>query len=724
MLSQSLINNSICRAIARQMIFFLDGDLMNITIHHYIPGRIRLHYDKSAYTQKQAVLAASLIAVQEGVTDIDVNPHVGSFLVLFDEHILSQKQLLSLFKALGKKYLNDDNLLQAVRDVPEQQSIFGVIVQRLAVHYMKQWFLPLPIRRLIMLSHVIPRVIKALYSSLTGTFFNTDLLDAAALTAAVLTGDHQTASNINMLLSMGEDIEEITKRQSYDNLARQLLSMDDKVHKVDGDTETEVSLNVIKPGDTVVFRTGSQICVDGIVDRGEALVNQAGITGESLPVEKKPGAPVFAGTMLSEGELFVTVKSVGNDTKVNNIITMIDNSQNLKAQAQKRSEDLAQKIVPLNFLLTAVTWLLTRNVTKTMSTLMVDYSCALKLSAPISVLSAMQEAAKNGISVKGGKYLEAAAKADTVIFDKTGTLTYAAPTVNKIYAFDGFNEQQMLTLAACLEEHFPHPLGRAVVEAAKQDNLIHPEYHTKVEYIVAHGIASTIDGKKTCIGSAHFIFDDESIPYTDDVKRIQTEEAQIGNSLLYMAYDGKLVGIIGIGDPVRDDAPNAIAELKRLGVEQTIMITGDTVGAAKKIAAQAGIDKYYAQALPEDKVRYVSDEKSAGRTVIMIGDGINDAPALSAADVGISVDGASAIAGDTADINLSRDGLNSLVTTVRLGQGLLSKMESNSRFIIGVNSLLLFGGILGVIPPTLAAVLHNSCTIGISVTSMRPILTK
>ena len=403
---------------------------------------------------------------------------------------------------------------------------------------------------------------------------------------------------------------------------------------------------------------------------------------------------------------------------------MIDNSQNLKAQAQKRSEDLAQKIVPLNFLLTAVTWLLTRNVTKTMSTLMVDYSCALKLSAPISVLSAMQEAAKNGISVKGGKYLEAAAKADTVIFDKTGTLTYAAPTVNKIYAFDGFNEQQMLTLAACLEEHFPHPLGRAVVEAAKQDNLIHPEYHTKVEYIVAHGIASTIDGKKTCIGSAHFIFDDEGIPYTDDVKRIQTEEAQIGNSLLYMAYDGKLVGIIGIGDPVRDDAPNAIAELKRLGVEQTIMITGDTVGAAKKIAAQAGIDKYYAQAMPEDKVRYVSDEKSAGRTVIMIGDGINDAPALSAADVGISVDGASAIAGDTADINLSRDGLNSLVTTVRLGQGLLSKMESNSRFIIGVNSLLLFGGILGVIPPTLAAVLHNSCTIGISVTSMRPILTK
>ncbi len=695
---------------------------MNIKIHHYIHGRMRLHYDKSEYSAKQTVLAASLIAVQEGVTDIDVNHTVGSFLVLFDENILTQNELINLFKALDSKYLNDDNLLNAVRDVPERQSIFGVIAQRLAIHYMKKWFLPLPVRQIIMLWNVVPRIMKAIYHSLTDSFFNTDLLDAAALTAAILTGDNQTASNINMLLSMGEDIEEITKRQSYDNLAQQLLSLDDKIQKVDGDNETTVSLNTVKSGDLVVFRTGSQITVDGIVERGEGLVNQAGITGESLPVEKKSGTPVFAGTIVSEGELFVTVKSVGNDTKVNNIITMIDNSVNLKAMAQKRSEEFAQKIVPFNFILTGLTWLFTRNMTKTLSTLMVDYSCALKLSAPISVLSAMQEAAKYGISVKGGKYLETAAKADTVIFDKTGTLTYASPIVNKIYAFDGFNEKQMLSLAACLEEHFPHPLGRAVVEAAKKDNLIHPEYHTKVEYIVAHGIASTIDGKKTCIGSAHFIFEDEQIPFTDEVRKIQDEEAEIGNSLLYMAYDGKLVGIIGIGDPVRDDAPAAIAELKHLGVRQTIMITGDTIGAAKKIAGQVGIDKYYAQALPEDKVRYVTDEKQAGHSVIMIGDGINDAPALSAADVGISVDGASPIAGDTADINLSQNGLNSLVTTVRLGQGLLHKMESNSRIIIGINSILLFGGILGFIPPTLAAVLHNSCTIGISVTSMREIL--
>ena len=695
---------------------------MNIKIHHYIPGRIRLHYSKSEYSAKQAVLAASLIAVQEGVTDIDVNHTVGSLLVIFDENILTRNELLNLFKALGDKYLADETLLEAVADVPEQQSIFGVIAQRLAFHYLKKWFLPLPVRQAILLWNVIPRIVKAVYHSLTDSFFNTDLLDAAALTAAILTGDNQTASNINMLLSMGEDIEEITKRQSYNNLARQLLSMDDKVQKVDGDNEATVSLNTIKPGDLVVFRTGSQISVDGIVERGEGLVNQAGITGESLPVEKKCGAPVFAGTIVSEGELFITVKSVGNDTKVNNIITMIDNSVGLKAMAQKRSEEFAQKIVPFNFILTAAVWLFTRDITKTISTLMVDYSCALKLSAPISVLSAMQEAAKLGISVKGGVYLETTAKADTVIFDKTGTLTYASPTVNKLYAFDGFNEKQMLTLAACLEEHFPHPLGRAVVEAAKKDNLIHPEYHTKVEYIVAHGIASTIDGKRTCIGSAHFIFDDEKIPFSDEVQKIQEAEADIGNSLLYMAYDGKLIGILGIGDPIREDAPAAIAELKRLGVKQTIMITGDTIGAAKKIATQVGIDKYFAQALPEDKVHYVEDERSAGHKVIMIGDGINDAPALSAADVGISVDGASPIAGDTADINLSRGGLDSLVTTVRLGQGLLSKIENNSRIIIAVNSMLLLGGILGIVPPTLAAVLHNSCTIGISVTSMRPVL--
>ncbi len=697
---------------------------MNVKEHHYIPGRIRLHYNTREYSSKQAILATTLIAVQEGVLDVDVNPNVGSFLIVYDEKKLSKKEILNLFKALTNKYLKDKNLLNAVQDIPEEESIFGVIAETLAIHYLKKFFLPLPIRTLILYAHIVPRVVKAIYSSLTETFFNTDLLDATALVVSVATGNHSTASNINMLLGMGEDIEEITKRRSYNNLAHQLLCLDSSVQKVDVKSREEktVSVKSLKKGDLVVFRSGSQILVDGIVENGQGMVNQASITGESLPVEKFEGAPVFAGTIISEGELYVKVNCSGNETKVNNIIQMIDNSQNLKALAQKRSEEVAQKIVPFNFLLTAITWLTTRNLTKTISTLMVDYSCALKISAPISVLSAMQEAAKMGISVKGGKYLEATANADTVIFDKTGTLTNARPAVSKIYTFRNFSEDEVLSLSACLEEHYPHPLGRAVVDAAVAKNINHPEYHTKVEYIVAHGIASTLNDKKTCIGSAHFIFEDEKIPYTDQIKKIQEKEMGLGNSLLYLSFDGELVGIIGIGDPVREDARDAIRELKKMGILQTIMITGDTEGAAKKIAKQAGIDKYHAQALPEDKVKFVNQENKKGHHVIMIGDGINDAPALSAADVGISIDGASPIAGDTADINLSHDGLNSLVIVRRLGQKLLDKMALNNRTIIGINSFLLIGGIVGFIPPTLAAVLHNSCTIGISLASMRPLL--
>jgi len=697
---------------------------MTVNIHHYLPGRIRLHYNTKSYTSKQALLATALIAVQEGILNIDVNPHVGSFLIHFDENIISKQSIINLFKALTEKYLEDEELLEKVQEIPESESIFGVIAETLALHYVKKWFLPQPVRNFLLITKIIPRVLKAFYTSLTENFFNTDLLDATALTVAVFSGNRQTASNINMLLGMGEDIEEITKKRSYENLAQQLLNMDNKLQKVDGENEITVSASSVNLEEIVVFRSGTQILVDGVVEKGEGMVNQASITGESLPVEKKEGAPVFAGTIVEEGELFIRVKSTGNDTKVNNIIQMIDNSQNLKAQAQKRSEAFAQKIVPFNFLLTVLTWFITKDITKTVSTLMVDYSCALKLSAPISVLSAMQEAAAMGISVKGGKYLEAVAHADTVIFDKTGTLTYATPTVNNIYTFEGYSEEQVLTWAACLEEHFPHPLGRAVVEAANGRNLNHPEYHTKVEYIVAHGIATTLNEKKTCIGSAHFIFDDEKIPLQEEVRAIQEKELKIGNSLLYLSYDGKLIGIIGIGDPVRPDAKEAIFKLKKTGIAQTIMITGDTEGAAKKIANQAGIDKYHAQALPEDKVKFVQKEKKNGHQVIMIGDGINDAPALSAADVGISIDGATPIAGDTADINLSQDGLNSLVNVRQLGQGLLEKMYFNDRTIVGVNTMLLVGGMLGVIPPTVAAVLHNTTTIGISLASMRPVLHK
>ena len=461
---------------------------------------------------------------------------------------------------------------------------------------------------------------------------------------------------------------------------------------------------------------------DGSVEKGEGMVNQASITGESLPVEKTEGTVVFAGTILCEGEIFVRTRSTGQDTKVQNIIRMIDNSQGLKANAQRRSEVFAEKIVPFNFALAGITWLLTRNVVKTMSTLMVDYSCAMKLAAPISVLSAMQEAASLGISVKGGKYLEEAAQAGTVIFDKTGTLTFANPTLEKIYPMKDFDENFVLQTAACLEEHFPHPLGRAVVSAAEKAGLLHPEIHTKVEYIVAHGIASTIAYKKVCIGSAHFIFDDEKIPFPPEVEQIQKDSLDSGFSLLYLSYDGILAGVLAIGDPVRPEAKEVIENLKSTGITRCVMITGDTEGAAKKIAAGAGIDAYYSQALPEDKVSLIEKEKALGNKVIMLGDGINDAPALSAADIGIAIEGSSSIASDTADIVLTEGGLNNLVNTRLLGQGLISKIHSNNVFIIELNSALLLLGMTGLISPQIAAILHNSATVAISVKAMQPIL--
>ena len=388
---------------------------------------------------------------------------------------------------------------------------------------------------------------------------------------------------------------------------------------------------------------------------------------------------------------------------------------------QRRSEAFADRIVPFNFLLTALTWFFTKNITKTISTLMVDYSCAMKLSAPISVFAAMQEASERGIIVKGGKYLESVATSPIVLFDKTGTLTFATPHLESVHPFGGYSREEVLKLAACLEEHFPHPLGRAVVEAAQKEGLEHPEYHTKVEYIVAHGIASSINQKKTCIGSAHFIFEDEGVPLLPEAEKIRTEHFNAGHSLLYIALDGKLIGILAIGDPVRPGAKDAIASLKKLGVKKCIMVTGDTKGAAQKIANEAGLDAFYAETLPEEKVRIVQKEQENG-SVIMLGDGINDAPALGAAQTGISVDGSSSIASDTADINLSKDGLDSLVVVRKLGQGLLEKIRENNQFIIGFNSLLIFAGVFGFISPTLAAVLHNSATIGISLKSMQKIL--
>lgn len=695
---------------------------MNVKIHHALPGRIRVHYDLAEISPRQAVLAQSLIAVQEGITDISVNTNIGSYLIFFDFSVISQSEIENLFKALGSKYLEDEKLLEAVAQIPITESIMSIFVSTMLAHFAKK-LLPLPIRRLLLFKNILPRILEALKICLNeGKIFSTQMLDATALTVASFTGNTNTASSISMLLQMGEDIEDVTKRTSYGNLAHKLLISEEPVHVLENGGEKTIPVEALKPGDLVIVREGIMIPCDGNVEGGEGMVNQASITGESLPVEKKSGSSVFAGTILCEGELIVRTRSTGRDTKVQNIIQMIDNSQNLKAMVQKRSELLAEKIVPLNFALAGLTWMFTKNMTKTMSTLMVDYSCAMKLAAPIAVLSAMKEAAEFGISVKGGKYLEEAAAAKTVIFDKTGTLTFANPTVEKIYTMKGFSEDFVLQTAACLEEHFPHPLGRAVVSLAEEKGLLHPENHSKVEYIVAHGIASTIDGKKVRIGSSHFIFDDEKIPSVKEVEEIQKESLKTGQSLLYLSYDGHLAGILAVGDPVRPEAKEVIKALKATGIERCVMITGDTEGAAKKIAGSAGLDFYYSQALPEDKVSLIQKEKALENKVIMLGDGINDAPALSSADVGIAIEGSSSIASDTADIVLTEGGLNNVVLARMIGQNLIQKINRNNAFIIEVNSALLLLGVFGLISPQLAAVLHNSATIGISVRAMQPLL--
>ena len=694
---------------------------MTVSVHHSLPGRIRVHYDLQELTPRQAILAQSLIAVQDGIIDISINTQIGSYLILFDTSKISQKEIENLFRALGSKYLDDEKLLQTVAQIPLTESIMSIFISTMIDHFAKK-LLPLPLRRLILFKNIVPRVLSALNVSLTeGKLFSTQMLDATALTTAALTGNTNTASSISMLLTLGEEIEEVTKRASYGNLAHKLLISDEPVHILENGEEKTIPAEALKKDDLVIVRQGSMIPCDGTVESGEGMVNQASITGESLPVDKKAGSGVFAGTILSEGELVIKTRSTGQDTKVQNIIQMIDNSQSLKANVQRRSENLAEKIVPFNFALAGLTWLFTRNITKTMSTLMVDYSCAMKLAAPIAVLSAMKEAAGLGISVKGGKYLEEVAQATSIIFDKTGTLTYANPVVEKIYSFQNYTEDFVLQTAACLEEHFPHPLGRAVVAHAEKLGLYHPENHTKVEYIVAHGIASTLDGKKVRIGSAHFIFDDEKIPFDSEVKAIQEASLKTGQSLLYLSYDNQLAGVLAIGDPVRPEAREVIRNLKSTGIRRCVMITGDTEGAAKKIAAEAGLDGYYSQALPEDKVSLIKKEKKQGK-IIMLGDGINDAPALSAADVGIAIEGSSSIASDTADIVLSGGGLGSVITTRLLGQGLISKINQNNAFIIEVNSALLILGVMGLITPQLAAILHNSVTVGISMKAMENIL--
>ena len=695
---------------------------MNFTVKHSLPGRIRIRYDKTKITRQQAALAQSLLSVQEGMTDVSVNYTTGSFLVFYDIEKLTEKHIKAYFSALSEKYLNNQEMLESVGEPQEQESLLFNLAVMTVMHYVKQ-LLPLPIRIIMRVYSLAPRILKGVGLVASGKPFKSEVLDAAAISMALLNKDVKTAANINFLLSIGDIIEDFTKKKSYSDLADRLLSQNDQVQKVEGKTERTVPLSAVRKGDIIAVRTGNIIPADGTVIRGEGLVNQASITGEPLAVEKRKGTSVFAGTIVQEGELFVEVRAIGSQTKVQNILTMIDKSQQLKVSSQVRSERLADSLVKYNFLLSLGVLLFTRNMSKVMATLMVDYSCAMKLVSPIAVLSAMKEAAENGIIVKGGKFLEDASIADTVVFDKTGTLTAAAPEVSRIIAFGGRTEDEVLATAACLEEHFAHPVAAAIVKAADSRGILHPENHAKVEYIVAHGIATTLNGKKLVIGSRHFVFDDEKVNEPEELKKIQKDALKNGESLLYLAEEKELIGIFAVNDPVRKNAPEIIQKLHQSGIKNCVMITGDDEGAARNAAKITKIDHYISRALPEDKFNYIEEQKKLGHKVIMIGDGINDAPALAAADTGIAMGDCADITGETADIILSsKDGLDGLYKTRQLGTGLMRKIDINNSGIVAVNTTFMLLGLFGFISPSLAAILHNASTVAFSVNAMRPVL--
>lgn len=692
-------------------------------VRHSIPGRIRLEYDKRNIDPRRAALAENLIAVQEGITAISFNSSVGTFLVYYDISKLSEREVLAFFSAIDSRYLDDLSMLAAVREPDVSISLAGTLVS-MTVSYALRKLLPVSIRSIMRVWRAFPRVMAGVKCLLSGHISDTRVLDAAAISVAIASGNSRTADNIGFLLSVGETIEEYTKRKSLDDLAITMFSGNESVHVLAGeDTEEVRPLSAVRKGDVIIARTGDVIQADGSVAKGEALVNQATITGEPLAVEKREGSTVFAGTVVEEGEIHVCVRQIGSQTKVSRILAEISSSNELKVSSQKNAEILADRLVKYNFLFTALTFLFTRNTAKVLSTLMVDYSCAMKLSAPIAVLSAMKEAAEHGLLVKGGRFLEEAAKADTVVFDKTGTLTNASPMLSRIINFSARSDDEILRLAACLEEHYAHPIARAIVRAADERNLEHPEKHAKVEYIVAHGIASYVADHRVLVGSRHFVINDEHSEAPDSLDDIQKEAIKRGESLLYLVEDGRLIALFALSDPVRTDAAQVILKLRESGVSRCVMITGDDEGAAKSVAESAGLDRYISRALPEDKSRYVKDCRNDGHKVIMLGDGINDAPALAAADVGVAMGESAAIAGETADIVLSGDsGLEGIVTARELGRGLLRRIDQTNRSIVLVNTSLILLGLAGLLPPSVSALLHNASTVAFALQSSKPLI--
>lgn len=691
---------------------------MEVKVIHRLPGRIRLQYRKNTLTSKQVVLVKVLLSTQEGITSININPVTCSILVYYSG--ISEKQVIALFYSLNDEYLNDEDMLASINEQTSEKSIATSIIFMVAKHFGKM-ILPLYVRKIITIINTIPRIKQGLNILLFQKKLISETLDAAAISLSIANGDYKTAGSINLLLNMGETLEDYAKRKSYDNLAESLLNLQGQVRIIKDNEEYSIPVHSVKKGDNIIVRSAQTINADGVIISGEAMINQASITGEPLPIKKEIDDTVYAGTFIEEGEIIIRVTAAGNDTKVSKIVKLIDDANNQKSKAQEKAEKLADKLVPYNFLLAGTTFLATRDIAKTSSTLMVDYSCAMKLAAPIASLSAMKEAANKGIIIKGSKYLEETATADTIIFDKTGTLTHASPKVVEIIGFNNYSEHEVLKTAACLEEHFPHPLSRAVVQEAIDKGIDHKEEHAKVEYIVAHGIVSTLHNEKVAIGSYHFIFDDEKTKISKEEITIIEKATEKCSSILYLAIGDKLMGIILIDDPVIKNAAEVIDNLRSSGIENVVMITGDGEKAASKAAAIIKADDYISQALPEDKTNYVKKLRNKGHKVLMTGDGINDSPALAAANAGIAMKGSSDIAGETADIILNDKGIESLLDTRILGQNLLKRIAFNNKVIIAGNSILILLGLLGKIKPATAALIHNTLTVGISINSMKPL---
>ena len=690
---------------------------MRFSIISEIPGRTRLQL-AGPVPESDLDALLKLSGDIDGVRKVRVYGRIGQMALEYDEP--RRDAVLAAVGALDAQAIADAKTGYVMQLEPRKHKLVMDLAALVGAHYARRWFLPTPLRAVFVIAGYMT-FLRAALRELAQPRLTVPVLDASAIGISFAKRDVDTAGQTMFLLNVGELLEDYTRAMSENELINSLLEVPDKAQKVVGDTEVSVAATELEPGDLVAVRTGMSICIDGVVEQGSAMVNQATLTGEPLAVERSAGDDVFAGTVVEDGGILVRVRANTAQTKLRSIVSLVQTADSLKSEGQSHMEDLANKIVPWNFLLAGLVALTTRSLIKTSAALMVDYSCALKLTGSVAVMTAMSDAAKMGVMVKGAKYFESFAKADTIVFDKTGTLTEAQPRLGCVLTTDGWSEDEVLRFAACLEEHFPHPVARAVVNAARERGLEHRERHAAVEYIVAHGIASSIEGRRAVIGSAHFVFEDEGVQLESDIKE-QIESQMQGLSPLYLAVDGKVVGVLGIEDPLKPGVREAIADLHALGVRHVVMLTGDSERTAERIAREAGVDEFKAELLPEDKYAYVERIKGERRRVAMVGDGVNDSPALGLADVGLAMGGGSDIAKEVADIILTDTDLAAIVRLRRMSQGLIDRLTSSYSKVMLTNSALLALGITGAITPQASSLLHNGSTIAYSLSNAKAYL--